>query len=71
VTDIYSAGEAPIPGVQSGLLVENIRRHGIPNARHVAKPMEGIEAWLGESAPGDVIFTLGAGDLPNVYKQLF
>ncbi len=71
VTDIYSAGETPIPGVQSQLLVENIRRHGLSSARHFPKPMEGIEAWLSESAPGDVIFTLGAGDLPNVYKQLF
>jgi UDP-N-acetylmuramate--alanine ligase len=71
VTDIYSAGEAPIPGVTSALLAENIRRNGQEVALHVSKPMEGIEAWLGASAPGDVIFTLGAGDLPGVYKQLF
>ena len=71
VTDIYSAGEVPIPGVQSSLLFENIRRHGQQAAHHVAKPMDGIEAWLSASSPGDVIFTLGAGDLPSVYKQLF
>jgi UDP-N-acetylmuramate--alanine ligase len=71
VTDIYSAGEAPIPGVQSGLLVENIKRNGQDAALHVAKPIDGVEAMLRVSVPGDVIFTLGAGDLPSVYKTLF
>ena len=71
VTDIYAAGEAPIPGVHSSLLVEGMLRSGHSGARYVAKPMEGIEEWLKQSAPGDVILTLGAGDLPNVYKQIF
>lgn len=71
ITDIYAAGEAPIPGVDSQGLVESLRRQGHRRAEHVQKPLEGIEAWLSESAPGDVILTMGAGDLPNVYKQLF
>jgi UDP-N-acetylmuramate--alanine ligase len=71
VTDIYAAGEPPIPGVHSSLLVETIARHGHDRVRHFPKPQEGIEEWLRDSAPGDVILTLGAGDLPNVYKQLF
>lgn len=71
VTDIYAAGEMPIPGVEAGALAENIRRQGHENARYVKRPMEGVQSWLDESAPGDVILTLGAGDLPNVYKELF
>jgi len=71
VTDIYAAGEAPIPGVDSEALAELIRRTSTSNAIHVKHPMEGIERWLGDAKSGDVILTLGAGDLPNVYKQLF
>lgn len=71
ITDIYSAGEPPIPGVDSEGLVENLRRQGHRRAEHVQKPMQGIETWISESVAGDVILTLGAGDLPNVYKQLF
>jgi len=71
ITDIYSAGETPIPGVDSQGLVENLRRQGHRRAEHVLKPMEGIDTWMAESVAGDVILTLGAGDLPNVYKQLF
>jgi len=71
VTDIYAAGESPIPGVHSQVLVENIRRHGPVDARYSEGPMLAVEEWLKESAPGDIILTLGAGDLPNVYKQLF
>lgn len=71
ITDIYAAGEQPIPGVDSQILVENLQRLGHGNARHVEKPMQGIETWMQQSVPGDVILTLGAGDLPNVYKHLF
>jgi UDP-N-acetylmuramate--alanine ligase len=71
ITDIYAAGEAVIPGVESGGLVERIRREGVENSRHIPSAMEGIQTWLAQSKPGDIILTLGAGDLPNVYKQLF
>jgi len=71
ITDIYSAGETPIPGIDSEGLVENLRRQGHRRAEHVQLPLQGVETWLSESVPGDVILTLGAGDLPNVYKQLF
>ncbi|MBM4360383.1 MAG: UDP-N-acetylmuramate--L-alanine ligase, partial [Deltaproteobacteria bacterium] len=36
VTDIYPAGEKPIEGITSKLLVEEIRKHGHKGARHVA-----------------------------------
>ncbi|MBM4304140.1 MAG: UDP-N-acetylmuramate--L-alanine ligase [Deltaproteobacteria bacterium] len=71
VTDIYGASEIPIPGLESSVLVDNILQFGHPNAFYTKTPIEGIEQLLQESQPGDVILTLGAGDLPNVYKQLF
>lgn len=71
ITDIYSAGESRIDGVDSGLLAEMIRKQQAHTVHHVQRPMDGVETCLSESHPGDVILTLGAGDLPSVYKQLF
>jgi UDP-N-acetylmuramate--alanine ligase len=71
ILDIYAASEAPIPGVESSVIVDNILQSGHPNAFYIPTPMEGIHQHLKDSQPGDVILTLGAGDLPNVYKQIF
>ncbi len=71
ITDIYAASETPIAGLDSSVLVDNILQLGHPKAFHIKTPWEGIEQHLRESQPGDVILTLGAGDLPNVYKQIF
>lgn len=68
---IYAAGEAALPGVDSAGLAEAMRRSGMGNVALAAKPMDAVEKWLGESVEGDVVLTLGAGDLPNVYRQLF
>lgn len=71
ITDIYAAGEAPIPGVESSLLVDNIKRLGYPDVHYVPRAEDAILLVMKHSSPGDIIVTLGAGDLPNVYKQLF
>jgi len=71
ITDIYAAGESPLPGVDGRALQDLISAHGTGDTRHVSSAMAGVEAWLAESVEGDIILTLGAGDLPNVYKQLF
>lgn len=69
VTDIYAAGESPIPGIHSQFLSESISKGDVA-ARYISKPSEAFQECLQESAPGDIILTLGAGDLPNVYKDL-
>jgi len=71
ITDIYAASEAPIAGVEPSVLVDNVLELGHPKAFYSPNPLDGIEQHLRDSEPGDVILTLGAGDLPNVYKQLF
>lgn len=71
VTDVYAAGETPIPGVHSDRFSEELaQRRPIP-VHKIQSALEGVELWLGESKPGDVVLTLGAGDLPNVYQKLF
>ena len=71
VTDIYAAGETPIQGVTGEILAEGISRSGHPEVFHVEKPLKAIESWMNSSTDGDIILTLGAGDLPSVYRTLF
>lgn len=66
LTDIYSAGEAPIEGVSSERLAEALRSHGHHNARYVPDREE-LARQLAEAArPGDVVIALGAGDINRI-----
>ena len=63
LTDIYAAGEEPMPGVTPGALVEAIR--GLrPQGRHLRRPRAGLAAAArARLRPGDLVLTLGAGDI--------
>jgi UDP-N-acetylmuramate--alanine ligase len=66
VTDIYAAGESPLPGVSSERLVEAIRGHG-HHAVHYVSDRAQLAAELARVAePGDVVIALGAGDINRV-----
>ena len=66
VTDIYPAGEHPIPGIDAQALVGAIRHHG-HHAAHYASNRAELAAALAEHArPGDVVIALGAGDINRV-----
>lgn len=71
ITDIYAAGEKPVPGITSHLLVESLQKINRATATHVGSPLEGVEKFIGESSPGDVILTLGAGDISGAYAHIF
>ncbi|MCB0403856.1 MAG: UDP-N-acetylmuramate--L-alanine ligase [Bdellovibrionales bacterium] len=71
VTDIYAAGESNEQGLHSELLVENMHRRGITQATYVKSPLDGVAHLSAQSQSGDVILTLGAGDIPSVYRELF
>ena len=73
VTDIYPAGETPIPGVDGKSLAEGIRKAGHPDARFIA----GLDEVASQLAPdlrtGDVVLTLGAGtitQLPDALQEV-
>ena len=71
VTEIYSAGEAPRPGV-SGRLVRDAILAGSHPPRTVWLPHRGdVITWLvDELRPGDLCLTLGAGDLTSVPDEV-
>ncbi len=71
VTDIYSAGERPVPGV-SGRLVADAVREQDPRLRVVyAGGWEELRQAVGsELRSGDLCLTLGAGDLTRLPDEL-
>jgi UDP-N-acetylmuramate--alanine ligase len=65
VMDIYAAGEKPIKGVSSQLIIDGIKKNGgkaLPFGRSmdVARDLK----------PGDVVLTLGAGDVWKSGEEL-
>ncbi len=66
VTEIYPAGEIPVPGVSGRQLADGIRQHGHKNVRFFPD-REAVTAFLRERlAPGQVLLTLGAGNINQV-----
>lgn len=70
VTDVYAAGESPREGINSARFAQQLSETRT-SAQRVNSGWDGIELWMKDAIPGDVILTLGAGDLPNVYQKLF
>ncbi len=65
VTDIYPAGETPIPGVTAESLARAIEEYGHKDTTLV-KDLKEVPGWLAARArDGDMVITLGAG---SVYR---
>ncbi|GKS10414.1 UDP-N-acetylmuramate--L-alanine ligase [Paenibacillus chitinolyticus] len=64
ITDIYSpAGEKQIEGISSEKLVELIRKNSNPNVTYIPTRGE-AEVYLTDRVkPGDLVITMGAGDI--------
>ena len=70
LTDIYAAGEAAIPGVSSEALWESIRQHGQKEASYIADREAVAVKLLEIIRPGDIVLTLGAGNVWQVGEAL-
>jgi UDP-N-acetylmuramate--alanine ligase len=70
VAEIYPAGEAPIPGVSSDLIVAAINRLGHVEAAPAATFDEAVAAVAARAGAGDVVLTLGAGDIYKAGERL-
>ena len=69
LTDIYAAGEAPIPGVTVERLADAVRA----NARelHVVTDLSAVPGVVADLArPGDLVVTLGAGSIGTVADRI-
>lgn len=70
VTDIYAAREAPIAGVTADLIVEAARAHGHRRVRRCHGWQEAPDLLRSAVNVGDVVVTLGAGDIFRLGRLL-
>ena len=71
VMDIYAAGEAPIPGVHARDLADGIAAHGHREVLYLGGDRAAIIDYLCESTrAGDLVLTLGAGDVGQLGGEL-
>jgi UDP-N-acetylmuramate--alanine ligase len=71
VMDIYAAGEPPIPGVNAADLAEGIRAHAHRDVTYVGSDRRQLVEHLAEICrPGDLVLTLGAGDVGQIGPEL-
>ncbi len=70
VTDIYPAGESPIPGVDGSTIADSLMRHGHRAVAYEPRRKEIAGQVLQEIRPGDIVLTLGAGDVWKIGDEL-
>jgi len=65
VLEIYPAREEPIPGVTSELIASRVE---VP--AHVLNPAAAVAHVVEQAEPGDVVMTIGAGDVTALGSQI-
>jgi len=70
LTDIYAAGEDPIPGVTLETLADAVRRSAAVPLDVVARLEDVVPAVVRVAKPGDIVITLGAGSIGSVPDRL-
>jgi UDP-N-acetylmuramate--alanine ligase len=71
VLDIYPAGEPPIPGVSAEDLADGIRAHGHRHVTYLGdNRAEILQHLVDVVRPGDLVLTLGAGDVGQLGPEL-
>jgi UDP-N-acetylmuramate--alanine ligase len=70
VTPVYSAGEAPIPGIDRDELASGLRRHGHANVLTVDDEETLVETVASVAKAGDLVVGLGAGTITDWINAL-
>ena len=70
VTPVYSAGEAPIPGIDRDELASGLRRHGHPHVLTVDDQDGLVDTIASLAKPGDLVVGLGAGTITDWINAL-
>jgi len=70
MTDIYAASEKPIEGIDSLRLLEKIKQHGQRKTAYIGEVEKLAEAVKDNLMPGDLVLTLGAGNIFRAGEDL-
>ena len=69
--NVYSAGEAPIPGVSGKTFLQVVEEHeGHPETHYVAQRTNVVDHLIALAHEGDLVLTMGAGDVTAIGPQL-
>jgi UDP-N-acetylmuramate--alanine ligase len=70
VMDIYAAGEEPIPGADAQALAAGVTGHGHKDVHYIAERDAVVAHLTAQMRPGDIVITLGAGNVWQVGEAL-
>ena len=70
VTSIFAAGEKPIDGVSAQNLADGIKNFGHKNVECIENLSDVVDTLISILQPGDVLFTLGAGNVWELGRDL-
>jgi len=70
VTDIYSAGEKPIPKISGELIAASLKKYGHQEVTYIPNIKDVTEHLMKIATKDDFVITLGAGDVWKVARQL-
>ncbi len=70
VCDVYAAGEPPVEGVDGRALAAALRARGHADASFAGGVNEAVRRLAERARPGDVVLTLGAGDVHHAADGL-
>ncbi len=70
VCDIYSAGEKPVMGISSEVMVKEMSKYGQKNVHYLPADESLVNNITKMLEPGDLFLTLGAGDVFRTGEQL-
>ncbi len=70
ILDIYAASESPIEGVSSHTLIDRVRSYGHRSAEYAPSLDEGVAAIVAAAQPGDLVITLGAGNVSQAADKI-
>jgi UDP-N-acetylmuramate--alanine ligase len=68
--DIYAASEPAIAGVSAQALLERIQSYGHRSAQYAATLDQGVDEVVRTAEPGDLIITLGAGNVSQAAEKI-
>jgi UDP-N-acetylmuramate--alanine ligase len=70
VTEVYAAGEAPIAGADGRAICRAVRTRGLTEPVFVERVEDLAESLRGVLRDGDVVLTMGAGNIGTVAQEL-
>lgn len=70
VLDIYPAGEEKIPDIDGNRLAEGVMEYGHKDVHYLPTVQNALDHLLQNLQPGDVVLTLGAGNVWELEQEL-